>query len=106
MNKHSMPFDEFAVNRLKDPKEAKAFLEVVLEEYQKDNNFEEFSSALELLIRAQGSISEFTRKTKMDRAHIYKIMKNETQPQFLTISKILNTLGFQLTIKKIKARHA
>ncbi|OGI04931.1 MAG: hypothetical protein A2Y25_00715 [Candidatus Melainabacteria bacterium GWF2_37_15] len=102
----SIKFDDFLVERLKDKKEAKAFLDAILEEYQQDNNFEAFANALELLIRAQGNISEFTKKANIDRSHIYKIMKNETQPQFLTVSKILNSLGFQLTVKKIKHKPA
>lgn len=98
--------EDYLIESLQDKKEAKAFLDVILEEYQQDNNLEAFANALELLIRAQGNISEFTKKAKIDRSHIYKIMKNETQPQFLTVSKILNSLGFQLTVKRIKPKHA
>jgi len=92
--------DDYLTESLKDPKEAQAFLNAALEELQEDNNIEAFSNALNILIRSQGSISEFAKNTAINRTHLYRITGNAVQPQFSTITNILNHLGFKLSVKR------
>lgn len=99
--------DEYLIESLKDAKEAKHFLNAALDEFQEDNNMEALSNALELLIKAQGSISQLSKDTNISRTHIHRIINNETQPTLTTIAAILKALGFKLTVKKAgKLRHA
>jgi probable addiction module antidote protein len=94
--------DEYLVESLKDPKEAQAFLNVALEEFQDDNDFDSLSNALEVVIKAQGSVSQLSKDTDISRTHIYRIMNNETQATFSMISNILKALGFKLSVKRSK----
>jgi probable addiction module antidote protein len=97
-------FDEFMIDRLKDPKESQAFLNASLEAYQEDKDLKAFTLALELLIKAQGNVSEFAKDSKLNRSHLYSIFKNEGKPQFDTVLNILLNLGFQLSVKPLKKR--
>lgn len=92
--------DDYLVESLKDPKEAQAFLNTILEEFQEDNDFEAFSNALEILIKAQGSLSGFSKDSSISRTHLYRIINNEVQPQFITIANILKSLGFKLSVRR------
>jgi len=94
--------EDYLTESLKDTKEAQAFLTAALEEFQEDNDFEAFANALEILIKAQGSVSQFSKDTDINRTHLYRIINNEVQPQFSTISNILKSLGFKLSVKRTK----
>jgi probable addiction module antidote protein len=98
----SRKLDEYLINSLKDPKEAQAYMNVILEDFQKNNDFEAFSLALEILVKAQGSISQFANETDVSRTHLYRIFNSEVQPQFVTIANIFKSLGFKLSVKPIK----
>lgn len=93
--------EEYLIESLNDPKEAKAFLNAALEEFQEDNDFQAFGNTIELLIKSQGSMSNFAKETDINRTHLYRIINNEVQPQFSTVSNILKSLGFKLSIKKV-----
>jgi probable addiction module antidote protein len=92
--------DEYLIESLKDEKEAKHFLNAALDEFQEDNDMAALSNALDLLIRAQGSISQLSKSTNISRTHIHRIINNETQPTLSTITAILKSLGFKLSVKK------
>lgn len=99
--------DDYLIETLKDNKEAQNFLNAALEEFQEDNDLEALTNAFELLIKAQGSVSQFSKDTNISRTHIHRIINNETQPAFTTITTILNNLGFKLSVKRVKKlKHA
>ena len=97
-------FDDFLAERLKDTQYAEGYLEVILEEYQEDNDLNAFLHCLKPLIKAQGSISAFAEKAKINRSHLYKIFNNQVKPEFNTITNILNNLGFEIAIKPAKKK--
>lgn len=70
------------------------YLQELLKEYLKDNNSEAFLSALKPLIKLNGSIAEFARKTGINRTYFYKLFKKEVVPEFPTILLIIKNLGF------------
>jgi probable addiction module antidote protein len=91
-------FDDFLLEELKDPEKAKEYLNALFEEYLEDGNKELFLYGLKPLIQAKGSISDFSEKIGMNRTYLYKIFNNKVSPDFNTIIKILNALGFELSI--------
>lgn len=103
-NRKLTNFDDFLVNELKDPSSAEEYLKVLLESFKKDQNIEALLHCLKPLIEAQGSISEFARKTNIDRSHLYKIFNNEVEPKFNTMANILNNLGYEIDIKPRKKK--
>ena len=98
MNKHSTSFEEFMIRNLQDEESAKEFLNVSLESYIEDGNFEEFLRSLELVIKARQSVSAFAKEANINRGHLYAIFKNQKTPRFDTILNILAKLGFSLKV--------
>ncbi len=96
--KNSTSLDDATLRLLNSKDDIKTFLDISLESYIEDGNFNVFYRALETAIRASDNISEFSKKTNLNRSNLYKIFKNKSTPKFDTVAKILEELGFSLKI--------
>lgn len=82
---------------LKDDMELqKEYISELLNEYLNDNNADAFLSALKPLIQLNGSISDFAKKSGINRTYFYKLFKKEITPEFPTIILIIKSLGFDI----------
>lgn len=97
-------YEEWLINSLKDKKEAAAYLQIALEEYQKDNNTEALLLALRYVTEAQGGMSLLSRKTHLNRESLYKTLSSRGNPKLQTLGILLKGLGFQLAIKQIATK--
>ena len=85
---------------LKDPKEAGAYLNASLEE----NDPELFLLALRNVAEAQGGLSKFAKKAKLNRESLYRMLSEEGNPQLDSLSQLLDVMGFRLAVGlKIRA---
>jgi len=85
---------------LKDPKEAEAYLNASLEE----NDPELFLLALRNVAEAQGGLSKFAKKAKLNRESLYRMLSEEGNPQLDSLSQLLDVMGFRLAVGlKIRA---
>ncbi len=85
---------------LKDNAELqKEYLSELLNEYLKDNNTDIFLSSLKPLIKLHGSISEFAKKSGINRTYFYKLFQKKVKPEFPTIIVIIKNLGFNVDLK-------
>ncbi len=94
--RHLRNFRDGLIEDLKDPKEAEAYLQVALEEYELDQNVESFLLALRNITDAQGGIGKLAEKTHLNRQNLYRALSKTGQPKFPTILAILHGLGFAL----------
>jgi probable addiction module antidote protein len=82
---------------LKDDLELqKIYISELLKEYINDNNADAFLSALKPLIQLNGSISDFAKKSGINRTYFYKLFRKEIKPEFPTIVLIIKNLGFNI----------
>ena len=81
-----------------DVEDVQAYLDVCIEEYLETGDFKELGKSLETLIKAQGNISDFSKKSKITRQHLHALFKNKKEPKFYTMLKIFNELGFTINI--------
>ena len=95
-------FEEFLIEDFKTPQEALSFFQVAIEEFLENNNLTNFNHALDLLIKAQGSVTNFAKNTGISRTHLYKILKSKSEPKLSTLKNILGELGYKLTIAPLK----
>ncbi len=58
------------IDALKDDNEAEAYLQVALEEYDEDGDYEAFMLALKHLTEAQGGINALAKKTHLNRQNL------------------------------------
>ena len=74
----------------------KEYLNQLLNLYIEDGNIEAFLSALKPIIQLNGSITEFAKKTGINRTYFYKLFRNEITPELPTIVLIIKNLGFDI----------
>lgn len=82
----------------KHPKELKTFIEVSLEEFQKDGDEEAFLSALALAARVQGGFSKLAKSTGVTREHLYRALSEKGDPRLSTFIQVIHSLGLSLKV--------
>ena len=91
-------FQAFHLEELKDPEKVKAYIDVALEEYQRDNDVEAFLLALRDVAEAQGGLGELAKRTGLNRPNIYKVLSPQGNPRINTIGIILHSMGLRLSV--------
>lgn len=94
-------WDEFMHKQLTaNPEEIMTYLDVSLEEYEKDGDIDALLIAIKRVAEVKGGITELAKKTNLSRQNLYKIFSHKVNPRFDTITKILNVLGYRFAIRK------
>ncbi len=99
IRQHTGDYQEWLINSLKNKKEAAAYLQVALEEYQNDGDSEAFLLALRHVAEAQGGIGKLSKKTHLNRESLYKTLSSKGNPKLQTLGILLKGLGFEFFIK-------
>lgn len=94
-------FSDWNIEQLKDPEDAKLYLQVALEEYQEDGDTEFFLMSLRDVIKAQGGIGQLAERTSLNRQSLYKALSAKGNPRLDTLMKILHGLGYRLSVETL-----
>lgn len=95
MKKRRTPaYREDLMARLQDPQRAEAYLNAALED--EDKNV--FLLALRDVAEAQGGMTKLARLTHISREHIYRMLSEKGNPEFITLKTLLNAIGLKLSI--------
>lgn len=86
---------------LSNPKEAAAYLQVALEEYETDGDVEAFLIALRNVTQAQGGMGSLAERTHLNRQNLYRALSSKGNPRLNTLGIILHALGFRLAIRPV-----
>ncbi|HAM39102.1 MAG TPA: DNA-binding protein [Elusimicrobia bacterium] len=99
MNKRKFrTFDEFEVEYYKKhPKELKSYIEVALEEFQKDGNERAFLASLAVAAKVRGGVAKLSKDTGLNRENLYRSFF-KSDPRLSNFIKIINSLGISLKI--------
>ncbi len=89
-------FEDSLKERLADAEYARVFLDVALEEYEKDGDTDAFLLALRDVTEAQGGIGKLAERTNLNRQNLYKALSEKGNPRLETVGAILHGLGFRL----------
>lgn len=92
-------YEDWTDDYLSDPEEARAYLDVAIEEYEEDRDLEAFLLALRNVADAQGGLGELAKRTGLNREHLYRALSEEGNPQLNTVDKILRGLGFRFSVE-------
>jgi len=98
----SVPYHTFLVESLRNPEEARLYLEVALEEFEHDGDKEAFLLAVRNVTEAQGGIGALAKRTQLNREHLYRVLSRRGNPRLDTIGAILNGLGFRLSVEHVQ----
>jgi probable addiction module antidote protein len=72
-----------------------AFLEAAIEE----NDPEFLLRTIGHIARSKG-MAQLAKELDLDRAGLYRAFSKKGNPSFLTVTKVLNNLGFQLRVEQ------
>ena len=89
-------YDEWLIESLKDPEEAKLYLKAAFEEYEKDKDLEILLHSIWAYAKAQG-VSDLARKSKINRQNLYRIFSGQRNPRFKTMESIVRGVGFKVS---------
>jgi len=81
-----------------NPKELKTFIEVALEEFQKDGDEESFLSALALAAKVQGGFGKLAKDSGINREHLYRALSEKGDPRLSTFVQVIQSLGLSLKV--------
>lgn len=96
----SIKFDDYLNEELQNPQFQQKWLRQTIIEYIEDGDYKEFFRALEQVIKARTTVSEFALQIGMNRVQLVDILHGRTKtPSLVTIGKILSGLGFTLDVK-------
>jgi probable addiction module antidote protein len=83
------------INRLKNPKEAAAYLNAALE----DDDIRVFLIALRDVTEAHGGVSYLAKETELNRESLYRTLSLQGNPTIINLLNMLDVLGLELNIK-------
>lgn len=101
MTRKHQKFEDYLIEKLKDPIEAKAFLDAAIFEYEEDKDSKALMLALDYLVKASGGVAKLAKKSGLNRQNLFKVLGGKTTPRLDTAFDIINGLGFHLTSKPI-----
>jgi probable addiction module antidote protein len=90
----SVSYDDYLIESLKDRRRAEAYLKVALEE----EDPRVFLLALRNVAQARG-ISKVASKSKLNRESLYKMLSKRGNPSLQSLSALLRSMGFHLTVE-------
>ena len=98
----SVPYEASLFEQLKDPAEAAAYLEAVIE----DGDQGAIMLALRQVAQARGGIAEVARKAKLTREATYKMLSKQGNPELRSLKALLKAAGLRIAVKPIEKRAA
>src|SRR5579859_645039 len=94
----SLPYEDWLIERLKDPEEAAGYLEAVIDE----GNQAALMLALRQIAKANGGIAVVARRAKLTREATYRMLSKSGNPELRSLNAILGAAGLRLSVKPIR----
>ena len=98
----SLPYEGWLIEQLRDPAEAAAYLEAVLE----DGDQAAIMLALRQVAQAQGGLAMIARKAHLTREAIYRMLSKSGNPELRSLSAVLKATGLRISVKPIEKQAA
>jgi probable addiction module antidote protein len=96
----SLPYEGWLIERLKDRKEAAAYLEAAIE----DGDQAVLMLALRHVAQAQGGVAEVARRANLTREATYKMLSKAGNPALSSLTAVLAATGLRLSVKLVEKR--
>lgn len=95
IKKRSASYQDYLIETLRNPKEAAAYLDAALEA----GDPELFLLALRNVAEAQGGLLKLSKRTKLNRANLYRMLSRKGNPELFSLESLLEALGLRLAIE-------
>ena len=104
--KENIKHDDVVKEHLQDVNEQALWLQVALDEYLQDGNFDAFYTCLEKVIEVRNiSVRKMSKDLELSRSNIIKLLDGQTKtaPKIDTLVKIFDYLDFEIKIQPKQA---
>lgn len=91
----SKSYQATLLEALKKPEEAAAYLSAALEE--KDPSL--FLVALRNVVEAWGGVGKISKKSKLNRENLYRILSTKGNPELLSLEALLSSMSLRLAVE-------
>ena len=91
----SKSYQSNLLESLKDPTEAAEYLNAALE----DGETEVFLLALRDVVDSYGGIGKLAASTSLNRESLYRMLSTKGNPEFFSLSTVLDAVGFRLAVE-------
>jgi probable addiction module antidote protein len=91
----SKSYQNNLIGSLKDPTEAAEYLNAALE----DGETEVFLLALRDVVDSYGGIGKLAASTSLNRESLYRMLSTKGNPEFFSLSTVLDAVGFRLAVE-------
>jgi probable addiction module antidote protein len=91
----SRNYQDNLLKALKDPDEAVEYLNAALEEGEP----EVFLLALRDVVDSYGGMGKLAASTSLNRENLYRMLSTKGNPEFFSLSTVLDALGFRLAVE-------
>jgi probable addiction module antidote protein len=98
--KNTRPYDDYLQEKLKNPEEAIAYLNVHLEDNEPDSE-QLFLMALRDVARAYG-VAEIAEKSELGRESLYKALSENGNPKLTTLRSLLKAMNLKLSVSTLQ----
>ena len=96
-------FRDYLLKDLAEPEFAKQYLEVSLENYEKDQDINMLARALRNVVEAQGGIERLAVETNSDLQDLSDTLNSNNSPQ---LNRLLDILSFYTNVASTADRHS
>ena len=93
----SLAYEDWLLERLRDPAEAAAYLEAVIEQ----GDQKALMLALRQVAMAQGGIASMARRAKLTREAAYRMLSKSGNPELRSLNAILGAAGLRLSVRPV-----
>ena len=104
--KENIKHDDVVKEHLHDVNEQALWLQVALDEYLQDGDFDMFYACLEKIIEVRNiSVRKMSKELELSRSNIIKLLDGQTKtaPKIDTLVKIFDYLDFEIKIQPKQA---
>jgi probable addiction module antidote protein len=91
----SKSYRDSLIESLKDPTEAAEYLNAALE----DGEAEVFLLALRDVVDSFGGVGKLAAATSLNRESLYRMLSTKGNPEFFSLSTVLDAVGFRLAVE-------
>jgi probable addiction module antidote protein len=91
----SKSYQSNLLESLKDPTEAVEYLNAALE----DGEPEVFLLALRDVVDSYGGVGKLAASTSLNRENLYRMLSTKGNPEFFSLSTVLDAVGFRLAVE-------
>src|SRR3970040_3057579 len=91
----SKSYQSGLLESLKDTTEAVEYLNAALE----DGDTQVFLLALRNVVDAYGGMGKLSASTSLNRENLYRMLSTKGNPEFFSLSTVLDAIGFRLAVE-------